>query len=163
MALTEKRIPRRPVSNGDEGYPYGSRVDDFVGEDEHIYIHGAREGYKIDARKKCDKVFFAVAEIQPRKENEIGMSVKSVILFGRIRVEEDRKKVLRNVLELVRHIDPEHVEDRYKGDIVRFGNDVGLLEIVPEHLRGKIVHEGSISSKSFELFFRGRPRIFLWC
>lgn len=112
-------------------------MDDFVGEDGHIYIHGAREGYKIDALKQCDKVFFAVVE--------------------------DREKVIRNVLELVRHIDPEHVEDCYQGDIVRFGNDIGLLEIVPEHLRGKIVHEGSISSKSFELFFRGRPRIFLWC
>ena len=43
---------------GDNDYPYGIPINYWYNEDENrIYFHGSREGHKIDAIKKCDKVF----------------------------------------------------------------------------------------------------------
>ena len=45
--------------SGDYGYPYGVPVDYYYDEnDDAIYIHSAKEGHKIDALKKCEKISF---------------------------------------------------------------------------------------------------------
>ena len=126
---------------GDDGYPYGVPVNYFLGEDGHIYIHCAAQGHKIDALKKCDNVSFTVIEDQPRVPGDFALYVKSVIVFGRIHMVEDREKVLKHVMELAVHIYPDHIEDNYKADLERNKNTVQLLEIVPEHITGKKVHE----------------------
>ena len=47
--------------NGDDGYPYAIFVNYIFDENENaIYLHGAKEGHKIDSLKKCDKVCFSI-------------------------------------------------------------------------------------------------------
>lgn len=42
---------------GDEGYPYALPINYFYEEASgRIYFHGAGEGHKIDAIRRCDKV-----------------------------------------------------------------------------------------------------------
>ena len=42
---------------GEEGYPYAVPVNYFYDEsDRKIWIHGAKEGHKIDALRRCGKV-----------------------------------------------------------------------------------------------------------
>ncbi|MCH4007707.1 MAG: pyridoxamine 5'-phosphate oxidase family protein [Eubacterium sp.] len=126
---------------GDEGYPYGVPVNYVVGDDGHIYIHCAGEGHKVDAAKNYDKVSFTVLEDQPREAGDFGLYVKSVIVFGRIHMLEDREKVLKNVMRLAEHIYPDHIEDFYKADLERNRKKVQMLEIVPEYITGKKIHE----------------------
>lgn len=126
---------------GDEGYPYGVPVDYLFGDDGHIYIHCAGAGHKIDALKKCDKVCFTVIEDQPRQPDDFALYVKSVIVFGRIRMVEDRSVILKNVMALAEHIYPEQIESYYRADLARSGNIVQMLEITPEYVTGKKVHE----------------------
>ena len=126
---------------GDDGYPYGVPVNYFCGDDGHIYIHCAREGHKIDALKNNDKVSFTVVEDQPAVPDDFAIYVKSVIVFGRISMVEDRERVLKCAMDLARHIYPEHIEDTYVADLERNKTAVQMLEIVPEHITGKKVHE----------------------
>lgn len=125
---------------GDDGYPYGVPINYFLGEDGHIYMHCAAVGHKIDALKKCDKASFTVLEDQPKEEGDFALYVKSVVVFGRISMVEDREKVLKSAMSLADHIYPEQKEF-YKGDLERNRNTVQILEITPEHITGKKVHE----------------------
>ena len=54
---------------GDDGYPYGLPIDYWYDEIEnHIYFHGAKEGHKLDAIKKCNKVSLHIRQrIQKRR------------------------------------------------------------------------------------------------
>lgn len=46
---------------GDEGYPYALPINYYFDPGSHrIYFHGAGEGHKIDALRRCDKVSFCV-------------------------------------------------------------------------------------------------------
>ncbi|MDD5956725.1 MAG: pyridoxamine 5'-phosphate oxidase family protein, partial [Lachnospiraceae bacterium] len=66
--------------------------------------------------------------------------VNSVIVFGKIQLVEDREKVLKSAMELAMHIFPEQKEF-YKDDLERNKGRVQILEITPEHITGKKVHE----------------------
>lgn len=125
---------------GDDGYPYGVPVNYCVGDDGHIYIHCAGAGHKIDALKKCSKVSFTVLEDQPRTPDDFALYVKSVIVFGRISMVEDREKILKNVMDLAMHIYPDQAMF-YKKDLEREKDRVQMLEITPEYITGKKVHE----------------------
>ena len=59
-----KQEPRGILSMlGDDGYPYGIPMTHWYCEENgHLYFHGAKEGHKIDAIEKCDKVSFCVHE-----------------------------------------------------------------------------------------------------
>lgn len=126
---------------GDDGYPYGVPLNYFVGDDGHIYMHSAGEGHKIDALKKCDKVSFTVLEDQPKQDDDFAIYVKSVIVFGCIQLVEDRDKVAEYAMSLAKHIFPDHIEDYYNADLERNRNRVQIMEITPEHITGKKVHE----------------------
>lgn len=46
---------------GDNDYPYGVPINFYYSQvDNKIYFHGSRDGHKIDAIKKHDKVSFCV-------------------------------------------------------------------------------------------------------
>jgi len=83
---------------------------------------------------------FTVLEDQPEEEGDFALYVKSVIVFGRISIVEDRDKVLKSAMSLADHIYPEQKEF-YNGDLERNKNTVQILEITPEHITGKKVHE----------------------
>ncbi|MGN0240431.1 MAG: pyridoxamine 5'-phosphate oxidase family protein, partial [Candidatus Weimeria sp.] len=90
--------------------------------------------------KKCDKVSFTVIEDLPKQNDDFALYVNSVIVFGKIQLVEDREKVLKSAMELARHIYPEQ-EEFYRDDLERNRDRVQILEITPEHITGKKVHE----------------------
>ncbi len=103
-------------------------------------MHCAPAGHKIDALKKCDKVSFTVIEDLPKQDDDFALHVNSVIVFGKIQLVEDREKVLKSAMELAMHIFPEQKEF-YKDDLERNKGRVQILEVTPEHITGKKVHE----------------------
>ena len=97
-----KQEPRGILSMlGDDGYPYGIPMTHWYCEENgHLYFHGAKEGHKIDAIEKCDKVSFCVHDEGYRKEGEWALNIKSVVVFGRMKVLEDaevKKKICENL------------------------------------------------------------------
>ncbi len=124
---------------GDDGYPYGVVMNHWYHEEDgKLYFHGAKEGHKIDAIKSCDKVSYCVHDEGFRKEGEWALNIKSVIVFGRIRIVEDEEKMREICSNLYRKFDDD--EDALKRELTHLSR-VMCLELTPEHMTGKLVKE----------------------
>lgn len=125
---------------GDGGYPYALPLD-FVYDPENgtLRFHCAKEGHKLDAIRRCDKVSFCVMDEGFRREGEWALNIRSVIVFGRIRVVEDaqrREEILR-ALGQKYYPNPDDVE----AEMRKSGGQALCLELVPDHVSGKLVNE----------------------
>lgn len=135
-----KEQPRGVLSMlGDDGYPYGIPMDHLYMEDGHLYFHGAGEGHKIDAITKCDKVSYCVYDQGYRREGEWALNINSVVVFGRIRIVEDEEKKRKICTQLACKFtdDEEYLKKEMKNAFPR----VCCLELIPEHMTGKLVNE----------------------
>ena len=136
-----KNIKRGVLSLlGEDGYPYGIPIDHwYCEEDGRIYFHGAKEGHKIDAIKACDKASYCVYDEGYRKEGEWALNIKSVVTFGRIRLVEDEDTARKICTELVRKFtdDQDYLEKELQNAFPR----VQCLELIPEHMTGKLINE----------------------
>ena len=125
---------------GDDEYPYGLPINYWYSEEENkIYFHGAREGHKIDAITKHDKVSFCVYDKGHKADGQKGLDYKSVIVFGRIKPVEDREKTVDICRKLSAQFD--FGEDYIEEEIKKFAKFVLCLELTPEHICGKKVNE----------------------
>jgi len=125
---------------GDDGYPYGIPLSHFYDADSgNIYFHGAKSGHKIDALRRCDKVSFCVCDEGYRKEGEWALNIKSVVVFGRIREITD----VAETAAVCRKIGFKFTDDvdYIEKDLARNLKNVLCLELVPEHMTGKLVNE----------------------
>ena len=125
---------------GDDGYPYGLPINHYYcEEDGKIYFHGAKAGHKIDAIKSCDKASFCVYNDGYRKEGNWALNITSVIAFGRIHLVEDEAVALKICSELTKKFTD---DDEYlKQEIQNSFRNVQCLELIPEHITGKLVNE----------------------
>ena len=124
---------------GDDGYPYGIVMDHWYNaEDGKLYFHCAKEGHKIDAIKAHDKVSYCVHDEGYRNEGEWPLHIKSVIVFGRIRIIKDEAKMREICMNLYRKFSDD--EEALKEELVHLKR-VMCLEITVEHMTGKLVKE----------------------
>lgn len=125
---------------GDDDYPYGLPINYYYDEDENkIYFHGAREGHKIDSIMKHNKVSFCVRDNGTKCKDRLGLDYKSVIVFGKIKILEDREKTIEACKKLASKFD--FGEKYLENEIKKFANYVTVLELTPEHICGKKVNE----------------------
>lgn len=136
-----KEQPRGVLSLiGDNGYPYGIPLDHWYCEDDgRLYFHGAKEGHKIDSVKACDKACYCVMDQGFRKDGEWALNISSVIVFGRIKLVEDSEKAKMICTEICRKFtdDEEYLAHELEHAFPR----VQCLELIPEHITGKLVNE----------------------
>jgi hypothetical protein len=136
-----KTQPRGVLSlMGDDGYPYGIPMTHWYNEaDGKLYFHGASSGHKMDALRACDKVSFCVYDQGYRKEGQWSLNIRSVVVFGRLRMVEDPEKVETICRSLCRKFsdDPAYPEEEWK----LAGNRVVCLELTLEQITGKLVNE----------------------
>ena len=122
-----KSQPRGVLSIlGEDGYPYGIPIDYWYCEEENrIYFHGAKEGHKIDAIKECDKASFCVYDEGYREEGEWALNIKSVIIFGRIRLVEEQEKSLSICRELCFKFtdDEEYIQKDFDGSKIQYSDE----------------------------------------
>ena len=125
---------------GDGGYPYGTPMNHFYNEEDGaIYFHCGKRGHRHDSLRQNPKACFCVYDHGYRNEGEWALNIKSVIVFGRIRIVEDHEEAIRICRELSYKFtdDAEYIE----GEVRRSGPGVLVLMLVPEHMTGKIVNE----------------------
>ena len=123
---------------GDGGYPYAVPLS-YVYADGKIYFHCAKEGHKLDAIKRIDKVSFCVVDCDNVVPDEYTTYYRSVIVFGRARILSDDEK--RAPLEkLAAKYTPDDAEGRKK-EIERFFERVCMIEMKIEHMTGKEAKE----------------------
>ena len=123
---------------GDEGYPYGVPLSYVLVEDK-IFFHCAKTGHKIDAIMNCDKASFCVFDQGFRKEGEWALNIRSVIVFGRIEIVEDQKKLCDIATELSHKFTDD--EEYIRSEIEHSAKRTLLFALSPEHMTGKFVNE----------------------
>ena len=136
-----KNEPRGVLSVlGDDGYPYGMPVTHWYNEKNgKIYFHGAKSGHKIDAIKNCDKVSFCVYDKGYREDGDWPLHIRSVVVFGRIRMVEEQEKAVEICTNLCKKFtdDAAYIEQ----ELLHSGGRVLCLELSPESMTGKLVKE----------------------
>ncbi|MBQ8351172.1 MAG: pyridoxamine 5'-phosphate oxidase family protein [Clostridia bacterium] len=133
--------PRGVLSvQGDDGYPYGMPMNHFYhSEDGCLYFHCGKAGHRLDALRRSDKVSFCVCDQGYRQEGDWALTVKSVIVFGRITIIDDLDAVSRITAMLSRKFTQD--EAYIQGEIEQFARNTLLLHLLPEHICGKVVVE----------------------
>ncbi len=127
--------------HGDGGYPYAVPMNFYYDEvTGHFYFHGAKEGHKIDAIRSDEKVSFCVYDGGTKKD-DWAYYVRSVIVFGRMRIVEDSGEIARMVGLIAGKYYPLECADEVRKMLAEDMPHAYALELIPEHMSGKLVHE----------------------
>lgn len=119
---------------GEGGYPYAVPLS-YVYADGKIVFHCAKQGHKLDAIVKNDKVSFCVVDLDDIQPERYTTYFRSVIAFGRARVLEEEEK--RAAIEaLAAKYTPDDPEGR-KQEIEREYRALCVVAIEIDHLSGK--------------------------
>lgn len=138
LLLNEKRAVF--AVNGDDGYPFAIPVNYFYDEKSNkIYLHGAKEGHKVDSLKKCDKVCFTVYGNERFKENDWAPYLQSVVVFGRCRLVSEADITEAMLRAIAQRYYP--TESEINEDMAKYLSAVQVYEIAIEHMCGKEIHE----------------------
>lgn len=122
---------------GDGGYPYAVPVS-HVYEDGKILFHCAKEGHKIDAIRRNEKVSFCVIaqdEVMPKERTTAFISV---IVFGRAHIIDDEaglRRIARMIGKKFSADSPEECEKETNEVIA--ANRMYCVEISVDHISGK--------------------------
>ncbi|MBQ2650287.1 MAG: pyridoxamine 5'-phosphate oxidase family protein [Clostridia bacterium] len=125
---------------GDDGYPYGTPMNYWYNEENgRIYFHCGKVGHRLDALRRCDKVSFCVYDKGYIPEGEWAYKVNSVIVFGRMHIIDHQEQIIDIVTKLSHKFtqDDDYIRDEIDKGIAA----TLLLELIPEHMCGKVVTE----------------------
>lgn len=125
---------------GDDDYPYGMPMNHWYNEEDgKIYFHCGNVGHRLDSLQKHNKVSFCVYDKGYQNEGDWAWNVKSVIVFGKIEIIDDRDKIIDITTKLSHKFTQ---DDEYiKKEIELYAHRTILLELTPEHICGKLVTE----------------------
>jgi nitroimidazol reductase NimA-like FMN-containing flavoprotein (pyridoxamine 5'-phosphate oxidase superfamily) len=126
---------------GDGGYPYAvplnyawvPRTEDDLGR---IVFHCAREGHKLDAIARCDKVSFCVVDADEVVAERFLDRYRSVVAFGRARVIANPAERRAALEFLGERLSPGQGMALAREVESSLGH-VAVVEVVVEHLTGK--------------------------
>ncbi len=122
----------------DNDYPYAVPMN-YVYDNGRIYFHSALEGQLTDAINKSDKVTFTVINNGEKVENEWWYIFKSVIVFGRIKIIEEKDEKIKRLRILGNKYFPS--EEYTEKEIEKAIDRTQVLELNIEHMSGKVVTE----------------------
>ena len=125
---------------GDDGYPYGMPLNHFYNdEDGCLYFHSGKKGHRTDSILKCDKASYCVHDSGYREEGDWALTIRSVIVFGRIEIIDDKERIY----EIARRLSHKFTDDEeyIEKEIERSGPATMMFLLRPEHITGKKVKE----------------------
>lgn len=133
--------PRGVLSvNGDDGYPYGMPMNHFYNADDgKLYFHSGRQGHKVDSIIRDAKASFCVYDKGIHENGNWYLTIRSVIIFGKIEIIEDREKIYDIARKLSHKFTND--EDYIENEIIHSGPKTLMFALVPEHMTGKWVTE----------------------
>lgn len=120
---------------GDEGYPYAVPLS-YVYADGKIYFHSAKEGHKIDAIKKCEKVSFCVIDQDQIIPEKYTTCFRSVIAFGKMHLIENVEEMRRIATILAMKYSADF-KDGIPAEIDSSIKNMAILEMTIDHMTAK--------------------------
>lgn len=120
---------------GDEGWPYAVPMNYFV-LDGALYLHCAREGHKLDAIARDDRVCFTVVAQHQVIPDHITTVYQSAVVFGTAALVEDdqeRLALLAALIDALGEVSPA-IKAKY---IQNKQAKTALVKITPQHITAK--------------------------
>ncbi|MDE6410700.1 MAG: pyridoxamine 5'-phosphate oxidase family protein [Muribaculaceae bacterium] len=118
-------------SDGD--CPYAVPIN-YVYDGEHIYLHSAKQGHKIEALKRNPKVSLCVVTQGDIVPEEFTTYFRSAIIFGRARFIENEEEKIEALWKLSRKY-CENLDAT--AEISKFLKAVAIIEISIDRMTGK--------------------------
>ena len=136
-----KKEPRGVLSVlGDDDYPYGMPLNHYYNEEDgKLYFHSGMTGHRIDAIRRHPKASFCVYDEGVREDGNWYLTIRSVIVFGKIEIVENREKIYEIARKLSRKFTGD--EDYIENEISKSGPRTLMFALIPEHMTGKRVTE----------------------
>ncbi|MGE4272497.1 MAG: pyridoxamine 5'-phosphate oxidase family protein [Desulfitobacterium sp.] len=134
-----KKQPRGVLAvYGEDGYPYAFPMN-YIYMEQKLYFHCAKEGHKFDAITVDNRVSFCVMDEGFCNDGEWALNIRSIVIFGKVKMIDDADKTLKIVHQLGLKYYPtaESVEEEIRKAISR----VQVWELSIEHMTGKLVNE----------------------
>ena len=125
---------------GEHGYPYGMPMNHWYNEEDGcIYFHCGKNGHRLDALQKNNKVSFCVYDQGKRQDGQWAWQVNSVIVFGTVTILDD----LDIIADITRKLSYKFTQDEnyIETEIQNSARNTLLLCLTPEHICGKHVLE----------------------
>ena len=119
--------------SGDDNYPYAVPIN-YVYDGEHIYLHSAKQGHKIDALKRNPKMSLCVVAQGDIVPEEFTTYFRSAIVFGKAKFVENEEEKIEALRKL---------SDKYSpgidptDEIAKFLKAVEIIEIAIDTMTGK--------------------------
>lgn len=123
---------------GDNDYPYSIPMSHAYA-DGKIYFHGAKEGHKNDAVKKYSKASYCVVDKGTKNNDEWWYTFKSVIVFGKIRILNDKNEKIDKLRYLGNKFFP--TPEDTENEIKRLLDKTEVYELNIEYISGKTTVE----------------------
>ena len=120
---------------GDEGYPYAVPLS-YVYEEGRLFFHGAAAGHRRDAVLRDPKASFCVIGGDRVVPEEYTTYLRSVIVFGKIRILEEEAEKRSAIENLAEKYSPRQ-EDGRQREIDRGFSALCMMELTVEHMTGK--------------------------
>lgn len=126
--------------NGEDGYPYSIPINYlYDAEENKLYFHGSKVGYKVDCIKNNKKSCFVTYGDEELSDNGWSYYLKSVVVFGKIEIVEDRELAAKKLIELASRYYPSLGE--IDAAMERSFDNVLVYSLNIEHMTCKKVHE----------------------
>lgn len=136
-----KKAPRGVLAlNGDDGYPYGLPLNYVYDEDNNVlYFHGTKTGYKIDCIEKSPKASFTALLEEGVSDDGWSKNVSSVVAYGLLEEIEDSDFARDALVKLAQKYYPS--EDLIEENIKANFKNTKMLAFHINYMTGKRVNE----------------------
>lgn len=122
--------------SGDDDYPYAVPLS-YVYHDNKIFFHGAKNGHKLDAISRNEKVSFCVIDKDQVVQDKYTSYFRSVIVFGKTRILEDDAEKRKAIEILTARYSPDQEKTHQLQAIEKEYSRVCVIELAIEHMSGK--------------------------
>lgn len=122
--------------SGDGGYPYAVPLS-YVYDDNTLYFHCGKSGYKLDAISSNNKVSFCVVDQDLVVPQEYTTYFRSVIIFGLASVVDQEAEVRGAIEKLAVKYYPDDSKDNRDSAIRKEYDALRVVKIQIEHMTGK--------------------------
>lgn len=121
---------------GDEGWPYAVPLS-YAYVNGKLLFHCATSGHKLDALRRERRASFCVIDQDQVIPEKYTTAYRSVIVFGTVRIVEDKEELRSAAEKLGRKYYPGGTAEELEREISGFLGQMYILEMTVEHMTGK--------------------------
>ena len=125
------------LSTSNDNFPYGVPVNYvYIEEDNALYIHGGKEGKKLNNIANNPNVSFVIVPFAKLTPERFTMKFESVIVYGMAEMVQDEEEKVNYMYEICKKLSPEMTEKRGRMVCVQMPA-VRIIKIAISEISGK--------------------------